>query len=105
VAKHVLTDMTKCTGCRMCELACSMHHEGVFDPGKARIKVHLIGLPEVPVPVLKKKCNYCAGDPTCVKYCVTEAVVYKEAEKPEPRDIPREEAVKIAEEWLAKVSS
>jgi Fe-S-cluster-containing dehydrogenase component len=105
VAKHVITDITKCTGCRMCELACSMHHEGVFNPSKARIKVHLIGLPEVPVPVLKKECNYCAGDPTCVKYCVTGAVVYKEAEKPGRRDIPREEVVKIAKEWLTKVSS
>ena len=105
MAKHVITDITKCTGCRMCELACSMHHEGVFNPSKARIKVHLIGLPEVPVPVLKKECNYCAGDPTCVKYCVTGAVVYKEAEKPGRRDIAREEVVKIAKEWLTKVSS
>jgi carbon-monoxide dehydrogenase iron sulfur subunit len=105
VAKHVITDMTKCTGCRMCELACSMKHEGVFNLRKARIKVYLIGLPEVPVPVLQKKCNYCAGDPACVKYCVTEAVVYKEAEKPERRDIPKEEVIKIAQEWLTRVSS
>jgi len=105
VAKHVITDMTKCTGCRMCELACSMFHKGVFDPTQAKIKVHLIGLPEIPVPVLKMDCNYCSGDPTCVKYCVTEAIVFKEAEKSERRDIPREEVVKIAEEWLTKVSS
>ena len=61
MAKHVITDMTKCTGCRMCELACSMKHEGVFNPRKARIKVYLIGLPEVPVPVLQKKCEEVFG--------------------------------------------
>ncbi len=27
-----------CTGCKLCELACSGHHEGVFNPVKARIR-------------------------------------------------------------------
>ena len=29
----------KCTGCLQCEMACSYHAEGVFNPSKSRIKV------------------------------------------------------------------
>lgn len=29
----------KCTGCRICELVCSLKHDGVCNPTKSRIKV------------------------------------------------------------------
>ncbi|MBS7625691.1 4Fe-4S dicluster domain-containing protein [Candidatus Bathyarchaeota archaeon] len=29
----------RCTGCRLCELTCSMSHSGAFNPDKARIRV------------------------------------------------------------------
>ena len=32
-------DAGKCTGCKICELACSAKHEGVFNPRKARLKI------------------------------------------------------------------
>ena len=28
-----------CTGCRLCELACSASHNGAFNPEKARLKI------------------------------------------------------------------
>lgn len=28
-----------CTGCKMCQLACSAVHEGVYNPEKARLKI------------------------------------------------------------------
>lgn len=37
--KIVLVDPIKCTGCRVCELACSFQHEGTFQPSLSRIRV------------------------------------------------------------------
>ncbi|MGY5853683.1 MAG: 4Fe-4S dicluster domain-containing protein [Candidatus Thorarchaeota archaeon] len=36
---QLTVDYTKCTGCRICELACSAKHEGVFQPSLARLKI------------------------------------------------------------------
>ncbi len=67
--KNLGVDHTKCTGCRICELICSMVKESSFNPKKARIKVHLVGIPEVPVPVISRLCDECGGEPICFKYC------------------------------------
>jgi anaerobic carbon-monoxide dehydrogenase iron sulfur subunit len=37
--KSLQIEPEKCTGCLQCEVACSYHHEGVFNPSKSRIKV------------------------------------------------------------------
>jgi Fe-S-cluster-containing hydrogenase component 2 len=34
---HVLISSKKCTGCHMCELACSAYHEGAYRPSVARL--------------------------------------------------------------------
>lgn len=34
---HVMISNKKCTGCQMCVLACSAHHEGVFRPSVSRL--------------------------------------------------------------------
>ena len=34
---HVMISNKNCTGCHMCELACSAYHEGVYRPSVARI--------------------------------------------------------------------
>jgi len=36
---HVMIASKKCTGCHMCELACSAWHEGVYRPSAARLSV------------------------------------------------------------------
>ncbi len=36
---HVMIASKKCTGCHMCELACSAWHEGVYRPSVARLSV------------------------------------------------------------------
>ena len=36
---HVMIANKKCTGCHMCELACSAWHEGVYRPSVARLSV------------------------------------------------------------------
>lgn len=37
--KLILIDPEKCTGCRMCEMVCSVKHEGCSNPARARIGV------------------------------------------------------------------
>ncbi len=34
---HVMISAKKCTGCHMCELACSAQHEGAYRPSVARL--------------------------------------------------------------------
>jgi len=36
---HVMITDKKCTGCHMCELACSAWHEGAYRPSVARLRV------------------------------------------------------------------
>lgn len=36
---HVMISDKKCTGCHMCELACSAWHEGAYRPSVARLRV------------------------------------------------------------------
>ena len=37
---HIITiDVTKCTGCRMCEVACSLKHVGECNPDRSCIRV------------------------------------------------------------------
>jgi anaerobic carbon-monoxide dehydrogenase iron sulfur subunit len=36
---HVMINNKKCTGCHMCELACSAWHEGAYRPSVARLRV------------------------------------------------------------------
>ena len=38
---HVMISDKKCTGCHMCELACSAWHEGVYRPSVARLEVRV----------------------------------------------------------------
>lgn len=39
MAKVLVIDFEKCTGCRLCELVCSVKHEGVSNPARSRIKI------------------------------------------------------------------
>jgi carbon-monoxide dehydrogenase iron sulfur subunit len=64
----LLYNLEKCTGCRACELACSMVHEKAFNPTKSRIRVQLEGVPELFVANVCKSC----GKPPCAEACPTE---------------------------------
>jgi Fe-S-cluster-containing hydrogenase component 2 len=101
--KHIEVRMEKCTGCRLCELACSAVKTGAFNPRQSRIKVCLVGIPEIPVPIILDTCDYCFGNPACTQFCLPKAIEWKEMETRPPR--PRvEDAKRIAEEWLQSVS-
>jgi Fe-S-cluster-containing dehydrogenase component len=101
--KHIEVHMEKCTGCKLCELACSAVKTGAFNPRDSRIKVCLVGIPEIPVPIILDNCDYCFGNPACVQFCLPGAIEWQEMEtKPERPKVS--EAKKIAEEWLESVS-
>jgi ferredoxin len=78
-----------------------MVKESTFNPKKARIKVHLVGIPEVPVPVISRLCDECGGEPACVKYCPVSAITFSESNpKPDKKRIVL--ASEVAESWLKK---
>ena len=65
----VMRDYDKCTGCRLCELACSLHHENKFWPESSRVRVFML-VPGVEMPHL---CTQCSDYP-CVNACPKKAL-------------------------------
>lgn len=100
---HIAVHVDKCTGCKLCELACSVIKTGEFKPRASRIQVVLVDIPEIPVPILLDSCDYCFGTPACVRVCLPGALRWEAmAEKPARPKLS--EAKAIAHEWLASVS-
>jgi carbon-monoxide dehydrogenase iron sulfur subunit len=59
----------KCSGCRRCEIACSLYHEGKIWPEASRVRVFMF-VPGVEIPHLCFQCN----DYPCVEACPEEAL-------------------------------
>ncbi len=75
VLGHVLAiDYEKCTGCRNCELACSVAHYNEFSPARARIQVIKQETKNIIAPVVCLQCE----SPLCQKACPNEAIVQNE---------------------------
>jgi anaerobic carbon-monoxide dehydrogenase iron sulfur subunit len=68
--KTLSIDPTRCTGCRVCEIVCSLEHTGECNPNRARIKVMKNDEEGLDLPVV---CMHCA-DPPCVEVCPTGAM-------------------------------
>ncbi len=69
--KHILTiDVQKCTGCRNCELACSVAHYRTFNPSQSRIKVIKNEKKGIILPMVCLQCE----DPLCHGACPTGAI-------------------------------
>ncbi|MCS7120409.1 MAG: 4Fe-4S dicluster domain-containing protein [Nitrososphaerota archaeon] len=62
-------DYARCSGCRRCEIVCSLSHEGKIWPEASRIRVFML-VPSVEVPHLCAQCN----DYPCVAACPTNAL-------------------------------
>ncbi len=63
----ILRDPHRCSGCRLCEVACSLHHEDTVFPEASRIRVIEL-IPGIDVPHLCAKCP----DYPCLKACQRE---------------------------------
>lgn len=61
----IKVDISKCTGCRMCETACSFYHSGAVNSHMARIKVVNFYQSGVDGPVVCVQCKerYCKDCP------------------------------------------
>jgi anaerobic carbon-monoxide dehydrogenase iron sulfur subunit len=67
MAKVLMIHPDKCTGCRNCELACSVSHEGEFRPAASRIHVYNWERENVSIPMTCQQCSTAA----CVSVCPT----------------------------------
>jgi carbon-monoxide dehydrogenase iron sulfur subunit len=66
---YIERNYEKCSGCRRCEIACTLHHEGKIWPEASRIRVFMI-IPGVEIPHLCFQCE----DYPCVEVCPTGAL-------------------------------
>jgi anaerobic carbon-monoxide dehydrogenase iron sulfur subunit len=72
--KSLQIEPEKCTGCKQCEMACSYHAEGVFNPAKSRIKIFTFHHEGRFVPYTCTQCS----EAWCMHACPVEAIVLNE---------------------------
>jgi carbon-monoxide dehydrogenase iron sulfur subunit len=70
MAKVLMINYEKCTGCRLCELICSVVHEGVSNPSRSRIKVMKWESEGLYVPMSCQQCE----DAPCMNVCPVKAI-------------------------------
>ena len=66
----LVVDPDKCTGCRTCEIACSLYHYAECNPRKSRVKVFKHEVAGVDVPAVCQNC----GTPICRSVCPAKAI-------------------------------
>lgn len=66
----IIIDAERCTGCRLCEMVCSVRNEGINNPVKSRIRIVKWDDEGVTVPILCQQCE----DAPCSKVCPVGAV-------------------------------
>ena len=64
----IKTDASRCVGCLLCELRCSLRFEKAFNPAKAAIRVHrqVDSVNEYDIS-FTEKCDRCG---LCVQFCL-----------------------------------
>ncbi|MEW5919857.1 MAG: 4Fe-4S dicluster domain-containing protein [Bacillota bacterium] len=67
---RLIVDRDICTGCRSCEVACSLAHEGCFWPERARIQVYKKEEDGLDYPMVCLQCD----DAACMAACPEEAL-------------------------------
>ena len=71
MGKVLIIDGDKCTGCRVCELICSLHHQGECNPRRSYLRVLQNMEFDVNIPVRSAACDLCGE---CVKWCLPQAL-------------------------------
>ena len=72
--KVLIFDADKCTGCRICELVCSMINHGEYNPYKSRIRLIRNKVMEVNIITLDATCDGACN--RCVENCPMEALEF-----------------------------
>lgn len=70
MAKILMINHEKCTGCRLCELVCSVSHEGVSNPTRSRINVIKWEAEGLYIPMSCQQCE----DAPCMTICPVKAI-------------------------------
>jgi Fe-S-cluster-containing hydrogenase component 2 len=73
--KVLIVDGDRCTGCRVCELACSMARAGEFNPAMSLIHVLRNQELDVSIPAIETACDFCGR---CVAWCFEDAIAFVE---------------------------
>lgn len=68
--KVLMIDFEKCTGCRQCELVCSVSHDGISNPSRSRINVVKWEAEGLYIPVSCQQCE----DAPCMTVCPVKAI-------------------------------
>jgi len=68
--KILVVDYEKCTGCRSCEMVCSVSHLQVCNPAKSAVRIVKKGERGLNVPVVCQQCE----DPACANICPVQAI-------------------------------
>ncbi len=68
--KILVVDHEKCTGCRLCEMVCSVKHTGMSNPSRSRIHIIKWPLEGFELPML---CQQCEEAP-CIAVCPKDAL-------------------------------
>lgn len=74
--KTIIIDYAKCTGCRLCELVCSVKQTKVSNPSRARIHIIKWEGEGFYMPMICQQCE----DPPCKSVCPTDAISRDPAE-------------------------
>jgi carbon-monoxide dehydrogenase iron sulfur subunit len=70
MAKALMIDYERCVGCRTCEIACSIKHEGVINPSQGRIGIVKWEMEGKGIPIT---CAHCESAP-CATICPIKAI-------------------------------
>jgi carbon-monoxide dehydrogenase iron sulfur subunit len=68
--KILVVDREKCTGCRSCEMACSVSHAQVVNPGKSAVRIVKWEREGLSVPIVCLQCE----EPACAAICPVQAI-------------------------------
>ncbi len=68
--KVLAIEHEKCTGCRLCELVCSVKHDGVSNPARSRIRVMKWESEGLYIPMACRQCD----DAPCLNICPVKAI-------------------------------
>ncbi len=69
--KILNVDYQKCTGCRLCELVCSVAHDGISNPARSRIKVIKWEEEGLYVPMICQQCENAPCEAVCPVGAIT----------------------------------
>jgi carbon-monoxide dehydrogenase iron sulfur subunit len=68
----LILDTEKCTGCKICELACSAKHQGVFNPRKAHLRI----INKYTQTGREKEFKTCVLCMNCLEGCLVGAITF-----------------------------